>query len=120
MAACASAAASIGDTTDPIRKMYQQQVQMAFMTSTFAKEDEVFRFDTGELSSSSVSVMMRKFEKLSRDFDELTELDIAAPPAKKKAYGMMLGFRPWTFWQILQGTANDMGLNADRSQAQRR
>ena len=103
----------------PIRKMYQEQVQAAFMTSAFAADDETFRFDTGELSRSSVGVLMRRFEKLSQDFDELAELDIAAPPNKKKAYGLMLGFRPWTFWQILEREANDMGLNAERSQVRR-
>lgn len=104
----------------PIRKLYQRQVQQAFMDSAFAAGDEAFRFDTGELSAASVSVLMKKFEKLSQEFDEFAELDVATPAARKKAYGMMLGFRPWTFWQILEGTANDMGLNADRTQAKSR
>lgn len=104
----------------PIRKLYQQQVQAAFMASEFRADDEMFRFDTGELSRASVSMLLRKFEKLSQDFDELAELDTAAPAGKKKAYGLMLGFRPWTFWQILEGTANDMGLNAERSQVRKR
>ena len=103
----------------PIRKLYQSQVQAAFMTSAFAADDETFRFDTGELSKSSVGVLMRKFERLSQDFDELAELDIATPNEEKKAYGLMLGFRPWTFWQILQTAANDMGLNAERSQVRK-
>jgi hypothetical protein len=29
----------------------------------------------------------------------------------------LIGFRPWTYWSILESTANDMGLNAERSQA---
>ncbi len=100
----------------PIRKLYQRQVQSAFMESKFDGGDEMFRFDTGELSAASVSVLTKKFEKLSQEFDEFAELDISTPAAKKKAYGLMLGFRPWTFWQILESTANDMGLNAERSQ----
>ena len=101
----------------PIRKLYQRQVQQAFIESEFDASDELFRFDTGELSAASVSVLSRKFEKLSREFDEFAELDISTPVAGKKAYGLMVGFRPWTFWQILESTANDMGLNAERSQA---
>ncbi|MGI9234323.1 MAG: helix-turn-helix domain-containing protein [Woeseiaceae bacterium] len=101
----------------PIRKLYQRQVQQAFMDSDFDRDKEVFRFDTGELSTASVSVLTKKFEKLSQDFDEFAELDISTPVAKKKAYGLMVSFRPWTFWQILESTANDMGLNAERSQA---
>lgn len=101
----------------PIRKMYQQEVQRAFMDSDFKESDEIFRFETGELSPASVSLLAKKLEKLAQEFDEFTELDISTTPTGKKAYGMMLCFRPWAFWQILEGTANDMGLNAERSQA---
>ncbi len=101
----------------PIRKLYQRQVQQAFMESGFDEKDEVFHFDTGELTAASVGVLVKKFEKLSQDFDELAELDVSVPVAEKKAYGLMVGFRPWTFWQILESAANDMGLDADRSQA---
>lgn len=100
----------------PIRKLYQKQVQQAFMDSEFSASDEVFRFDTGELSAASVSVITKKFEKLSHEFDEFAELDTNTAVTKKKAYGLMVSFRPWTFWQILESTANDMGLNAERTQ----
>lgn len=100
----------------PIRKLYQKQVQQAFMDSGFRGSDEVFRFDTGELSVASVSVITKKFEKLSQEFDEFAELDISTSVTNKKAYGLMVSFRPWTFWQILESTANDMGLNAERTQ----
>lgn len=101
----------------PIRKQFQQQVLQAFVDSRFEADNEEFRFDTGELSEASVSVLMKKFEKLSREFDELVDLDISMPASKKVAYAMLVGFRPWTYWQILEDTANDMGLNAERSQA---
>ncbi len=101
----------------PIRKLYQRQVQRAFMESDFDGDDEVFRFDTGELSAASVIVLTRKLEKLSQEFDEFAELDISTPAAEKKAYGLMVSFRQWAYWQILEDTANDMGLNAKRSQA---
>lgn len=101
----------------PIRQLYQQEVTQAFLASRFTDADELFRFDTGELSAASVSVLLKKIERLSQEFDELAELDITTPEEKKHAYGLLLGFRQWTFWQILEGTANDMGLNAERSRA---
>jgi DNA-binding Xre family transcriptional regulator len=101
----------------PIRRQYQRQFQQAFFDTPFAAKDETFRFLTGELSAASVSVLERKLQRLERDFDELADLDIRLPGSKKKACGLMIGFRPWTFWQILQAEADDMGLNADRSQA---
>lgn len=99
----------------PIRKLYQQQVSAAFMNSRFERRNELLSFDTGELSEASVKVLIRKIEKLGREFDELADLDISMPVARKKAYALMIGFRPWTYWAILESTANDMGLNAARS-----
>jgi len=101
----------------PIRKLYQRQVTDAFMNSEFPGHDEEFRFETGELSESSVKVLLKKYEKLSREFDELADLDINMPESEKKAYALLIGFRPWNYWSILESTANDMGLNAERSQA---
>lgn len=102
----------------PIRRQYQRQFQQAFFNDTFTAKDESFRFLTGELSEASISVLDRKFDRLERDFEELTDLDIHVPNSKKKAFGLMIGFRPWTFWQILKAEADDMGLNVERSQAQ--
>jgi len=101
----------------PIRRLYQRQVQHAFVDDAFAGPHDAFKFITGELSDASVAVLRRKFERLAREFDELIDLDLGLPAADKQAYGLMLGFRPWTFWQILQGQADDMGLNPERSQA---
>lgn len=101
----------------PIRKMYQRQVTNSFMNVKFEGTDQEFRFETGELSESSVKVLLKKLERLAQEFDELADLDISMPESRKKAYGLMIGFRPWSYWSILESTANDMGLNAERSQA---
>lgn len=100
----------------PIRKAYQSQVKASFMNSRFEHEGEMLRFDTGELSETSVKIICRKLEKLSEDFDELSEIDISLPERKKKAIGLMIGIRPWAYWSILESTAHDMGLNVERSQ----
>jgi transcriptional regulator with XRE-family HTH domain len=100
----------------PIRKVYERQVTEAFMNSKFTRKDESWLFDTGELSETSAKVLMKKFEKLTQEFDELADLDISMPAPSKKAYALMIAFRPWTYWSILEQTANDMGLNAERSQ----
>jgi len=100
----------------PIRKMYQNEIQQAFLDSSFKESDQAFRFETGELSAASVNIVLKKIERLCLEFDEFAELDVSTPEEKKRAMGLMVGFRPWTYWQILEGTANDMGLNAERSQ----
>ena len=101
----------------PIRKMYKKSVVESFMTSDFGPASQRFQFDTGELSEASVTILIRRLEKLSQEFDELAELDMVEPADQKKAIGMMVGIRPWAYWSILESTANDLGLNVSRSQA---
>ncbi len=100
----------------PIRKMYENEVQQAFLDSHFEQEDQVFRFETGELSDASVKIVLKKIERLCLEFDEFAELDVSTPEKHKRAIGLLIGFRSWNYWQILESTANDMGLNAERSQ----
>ena len=101
----------------PIRKLYERQVIESFMNDRFAGRNQHMVFDTGELSEASVKVLFKKFEKVVQDFDELADLDISMPEQKKKAYAMLIAFRPWAYWAILEKTAQDMPLNAARSQA---
>lgn len=101
----------------PVRKRYRKEVEAAFLSSMFSREYESFRFEMGELSDASAKIIERKIDRLVRELDEYVELDISAPRDRKKSFGLLVGFRPWTFWHILEGTANDMGLNAERSKA---
>jgi len=103
----------------PIRKAYQKQVTDSFMNSDFAAGNEMFRFDTGELSATSVMILHKKLKKLSQDFDELVDLDLSLSPHTRKSIGLMIGVRPWAYWRIMEPTANDMGLNVERSQARK-
>ena len=102
----------------PIRKMYARQVQQSFLDSAFKGDDELFRFEMGELSDASAKVIAKKIGSLARELDDFVELDISVPKPEKRAFGLMIGFRPWNYWQVLETVANDMGLNAERSQAE--
>jgi transcriptional regulator with XRE-family HTH domain len=104
-------------TDGPIEKMYRKQVEASFLDACFGADDEMFRFEMGELSTASASIVRKKIDRLIRELDDYVELDISAPRDAKKSYGLLLAFRPWTYWHILEGTANDMGLNAERSKA---
>lgn len=103
----------------PIRKTYASQVQQSFLDSAFKDDDELFRFEMGELSAASAKVIAKKIDSLVQELHDFVELDISAPKTEKRAFGLMIGFRPWNYWQILERVANDMGLNAERSQAER-
>ena len=55
------------------------------------------KFETGELSESSIELLSRKIEKLVREFNELAELDMSLPPEGKRSVGILMAFRPWVF-----------------------
>ena len=92
-----------------IRKQYEQQVKEQFMRYRFRETDELFWLDTSELSDASLKVLVRKLEKLSQEFDELAELDLNVPRKKKRSIGLMLALRPWTYWQLLEQTSQQLG-----------
>ena len=85
-----------------VRKTYEQQVKLDFLKSRFSRDDEMLRFESGELSDSSIKILSRKLEKLAQDFDELAELDINLPAERKKSAGLMLALRPWNYWPLIE------------------
>ncbi len=93
----------------PIRRQYEKQVKAQFVDYRFRGNDEWLSLETSELSEASVKVLVRKLEKLSREFDELAELDMNLPRKKKSSTGLLLAMRPWTYWQILEQTTQLLG-----------
>ena len=86
-----------------MRRAYEEAVTAVFLDDTFADADARLRFESGDLSDASVRVLMRKLERLCQDFDELAELDMAAPREAKRGMGLLLALRPWTYWAVLEG-----------------
>ena len=93
----------------PIRRQYERQVKAQFLSYRFDEDDELLRLETTQLSDASVKVLVRKLDRLSREFDDLAELDMNLPHKKKRSFGMMLALRPWTYWQILEQETQLLG-----------
>ncbi len=55
------------------------------------------RFETGELSESSMKILARRIQKLVKQCDELAELDMALPAESKQSVVLLVAFRPWIF-----------------------
>lgn len=93
----------------PIRRQYEKHVKAQFVDYGFRDADEWLSLETSELSEASIKVLGRKLEKLSREFDELADLDMTLPRKKKTSVGLMLAMRPWTYWQILEKETQLLG-----------
>lgn len=101
----------------PILRKYKAEVIEAFFNSRFRAEIDYFRFESGELSRASIETLIKKLGRLTKEFAELAELDTTVPDDARRAMGLVVGLRAWTFWHLLEPMANDIGLNPDRPRA---
>lgn len=79
----------------PIEKFFNAHLREDFLKSHFDAEDEAFVFFSGMLSRSSNAVLLKKFEQLETEFDELNRHDRRLPIAQRFGYSMVLAIRPW-------------------------
>ena len=89
----------------PVRRLYEREVKQAFLRDGFSDGSAHFGFESAELTPESARLIQRRLSRLSRDFDEMAELDQNLQPAEKRGYGLMVALRPWAYWNIvLNGT----------------
>ncbi len=81
----------------PIREKYEKVIKEEFLRAPFDQHEQRLRFETGKLSDGSQSVMLKKIDRLLKEYYELTEIDKALPQEKSHNTGMMIAFRPWIF-----------------------
>ncbi len=81
----------------PIEQVYKDQIKEELLNGSFDRTDEHLRFETGKLSEASRSVMLKKIDRLFKDYFELTEIDGALPQEQSENTGLIVAFRPWVF-----------------------
>jgi len=85
----------------PVRRLYEREVKQAFLKDRFAEGVAHFGFESAELAPESARLIQRRLTRLSREFDELAELDQNLEPTEKRGYGLMVALRPWAYWNIV-------------------
>ena len=81
----------------PVRRLYEQRIKAEFLDADFERAGGNLKFESAELSHSSMKIISRKIDKLVKEFDDLAELDMALAPEEKQSVGLLLAFRPWVF-----------------------
>lgn len=81
----------------PIRNRYEKLIKEEFLNAPFDQPEDRLRFETGKLSDGSQSVMLKKINRLFKEYIELTEIDKALPQEKSRNTGLLVAFRPWVF-----------------------
>ena len=79
----------------PIQEFFNAHIREDFVKNRFEDEGEAFLFFSGMLSRSSNTVLLKKFEQLETEFDELNRHDRRLPIAQRFGCSMVLALRPW-------------------------
>lgn len=85
----------------PVRRLYEREVKQAFLHDAFAENTAHFGFESAELAPESARLLKRRLNRLTREFDELAEMDVNLGPGEKRGYGLMVALRPWAYWNII-------------------
>ncbi len=85
----------------PIRARYERRVKAQFFDHKFEDADERMTLETAELSDASIKVLQRRLDRLVSEFHELADIDRPLAADQKRSFGLMVGYRPWTFWDVL-------------------
>jgi len=81
----------------PIQRYYQSKVESDFFDSRFDKQNERLIVLNGMLAYESASILQRKLEKLSREFDELNRDDVELDLEHRHGTTMVLALRQWEY-----------------------
>lgn len=81
----------------PIERRYKKQIKEELLNASFDKNDEHLQFETGKLSEGSRAVILKKIDRLFKDYYELTEIDKSLPQENCENTGLIIAFRPWVF-----------------------
>lgn len=84
-----------------VRRLYEREVKQAFLMDGFTEGISSYSFESAELAPESARLIRRRLARLSREFDELAELDTNLKPKEKRGYGLMIAIRPWAYWNIV-------------------
>lgn len=79
----------------PLEKFMEQEVMVKFMAP---KKDEEWNFRLyirGRYSQSSIEIIERKLNQLTKEASELNQEDASLPLSKRQHMGILMAMRPW-------------------------
>ena len=81
----------------PIQRYYQSKVESDFFDSRFDKQNERLIVLNGMLAHESVSILQRKLEKLSQEFNELNGDDASLELDDRHGTTIVLALGQWEY-----------------------
>jgi len=81
----------------PLWSLYFKTILEDFMNHAFDLPNDRLLFSPGVLSESSLKAILKKIDRLFRQFNDLAEMDAALPLKGRYSAGLFIEFRPWVF-----------------------
>ena len=85
----------------PIRRRYERRVMARYFDYSFDAGEDCLTLESDELSAASAVIMRRKIGRLIAEFHELADIDRQLPTDERASFGLMLAYRPWTYWDVV-------------------
>ncbi|REL34133.1 helix-turn-helix domain-containing protein [Thalassotalea euphylliae] len=79
----------------PLERFMEKEVLNRFMASKFDSEDSFRFYLRGRYSQTSIDIIQRKLNQLTKEAAELNIEDSNLPLNKRKHMGMLFAMRPW-------------------------
>ncbi|GAD02573.1 helix-turn-helix domain-containing protein [Agarivorans sp. B2Z047] len=90
----------------PLERFMEQIVLAEFMNSRFNGDDSFRFYLRGHYSQSSIEIILRKLNQLTKEAATLNQQDASLPLDKRRHTGMLLALRPWEI-SIFEKLARD-------------
>ncbi|NVJ49799.1 MAG: helix-turn-helix transcriptional regulator [Gammaproteobacteria bacterium] len=79
----------------PIEQFVLKHVKDAFLAGSFAKPEETLKFVSGFVSTSSMTKVKQKLERLSLEVHQMIEEDTKLPIEQKHGFSVLMAGRFW-------------------------
>jgi DNA-binding Xre family transcriptional regulator len=79
----------------PIARFYEEQIQHEFLRSHFDQDNELRLYMNGNLTDTSISLLIRRMKALASEFIDLQKQDVVAPINERPGASMVLAIRNW-------------------------
>lgn len=79
----------------PVQQFFQENLQQAFFSTKFLKEDEALVVRFGMLTREANLNLQKKFMSLTETFSNYCQQDLTRPLSERRGTVLVIGLRPW-------------------------
>lgn len=79
----------------PIQRHFRERIEAEYLGSRFDRNDELFLFLSGMISSASITELIGELRRVARDFAQRHRADVGLPLPQRFGTSLLIAMRPW-------------------------